>query len=56
MTNNSSNFSELINKKTYGAAIPVLPNPEISEFVASAQLLGTVNNNRGRWNPFFAGK
>jgi len=52
MTNNSSNFSELINKKTYGAAIPVLPNPEISEFVASAQLLGTVNNNRGRWNPF----
>ncbi|MBC6417885.1 MAG: hypothetical protein GDA44_03365 [Prochloron sp. SP5CPC1] len=38
--------------KTYGAAIPVLPNPEISEFTASAQLLGTVNNNRGRWNPF----
>lgn len=43
---------QLANQETYGSAIPVLCNPEISECSESAQLLGTVNNNRGRWNPF----
>ncbi|MGK7873985.1 MAG: hypothetical protein AB4426_11935 [Xenococcaceae cyanobacterium] len=44
-TNPTPKLSDLVNKKTYGAAIPVL-------CAESAQLLGTVNNNRGRWNPF----
>lgn len=44
--------SQLVNKETYGTAIPVLCNSEISPCGESTQLLGTVNNNRGRWNPF----
>ena len=42
----------IVNQKTEGMAIPVLCNPDISRCPASAQLLGTVNNNRGHWNPF----
>ncbi|MCZ8096304.1 MAG: hypothetical protein O9972_00135 [Burkholderiales bacterium] len=42
----------IVNQKTEGMAIPVLCNPDISQCPASAQLLGTVNNNRGHWNPF----
>ena len=45
-------WSDLVNQKTEGTAIPVLCNPDISPCAESAQLLGTVNNNRGRWNPF----
>lgn len=45
-------ISDLVDRKTDGAAIPVLCNPDISDCAESAQLLGTVNNNRGRWNPF----
>ncbi|MDJ0575393.1 MAG: hypothetical protein QNJ65_09550 [Xenococcaceae cyanobacterium MO_234.B1] len=43
---------ELVNKPTGGTAIPVLCNPDFQKCDESAQLLGTVNNNRGRWNPF----
>ena len=43
---------ELVDKPTSGTAIPVLCNPDFQQCAESAQLLGTVNNNRGRWNPF----
>ncbi|MDJ0581600.1 hypothetical protein [Crocosphaera sp.] len=43
---------ELANKPTGGIAIPVLCNPDFQECEKSVQLLGTINNNRGRWNPF----
>lgn len=43
---------ELVNQPTGGTAIPILCNPDFQECEESAQLLGTVNNNRGRWNPF----
>lgn len=52
MTNSEFPLSQLVNKTTNGTAIPVLSNPQISQLEPSAQLLGTVNNNRGRWNPF----
>jgi len=43
---------KLVNQPTRGIAIPVLCNPDFQDCEESAQLLGTVNNNRGRWNPF----
>ncbi|MDJ0730925.1 MAG: hypothetical protein QNJ33_13120 [Crocosphaera sp.] len=43
---------ELANQPTEGMAIPVLCNPDFQQCKESAQLLGTVNNNRGHWNPF----
>ena len=45
-------MADLVNKHTDGVAIPVLCNPELAKCPQSAQLLGTVNNNRGRWNSF----
>lgn len=45
-------IANLLDKETHGTAIPVLGNPEFSTCGPSAQLLGTVNDNRGRWNPF----
>ncbi|ACK69845.1 conserved hypothetical protein [Gloeothece citriformis PCC 7424] len=52
MTQSNGYLSKLVNQNTDGVAIPVLSHPENSQSEPSAQLLGTVNNNRGRWNPF----
>ncbi len=43
---------ELVDQPTSGSAIPVLCNSNWQQCAESSQLLGTINNNRGRWNPF----
>jgi hypothetical protein len=43
---------EFIDQTTKGAAIPILCNPDLQDCKENVQLLGTINNNRGRWNPF----
>lgn len=45
-------WGQFLNKPTQGISMPVLCNAYISDCNASVQILGTVNNNRGRWNPF----
>ena len=42
-------ITEHVNKLTRGVSIPLLDDDEL---LTTAQLLGTVSNDRGRWNPF----